>query len=355
MALNQPDPRRIPEALRWSAELLRFSEQAQQLEHARAAFLESASENAFRARGWRNRFGWSLALAAVLAAGAAVLVSTRPATLRDSAPSFSVADSSQVAPLPGMMGKELASTGKRVQVLTFWEGSRVHLRPDARARVTALSERGATLQLSEGEIELDITHRPSTAWTVRAGSFEVRVVGTRFVVAQQPNSSSLSVRVREGQVLVLGACLDGAQPVRAGEERVFRCPVEALPLVVTEPTAARSAPPRQVATPSGPARPPHPPALLQTPSDLRKEVDDTATIRSLVRVDPARALQLIQKARLEHPRASLGEERDAFEVLALSGLGRKARAAEKAAQFLRRYPGSSFSAKVQAVVPKEPP
>ncbi len=125
--------------------------------------------------------------------------------------------------------------------------------------------------------------------------------------------------------------------------------------VASEPKAALPPQPRPFATPSAAAHPPRPPASPQTPSDLRKEVDDTATIRSLVRTDPARALRLIQEARLAHPRASLGEERDAFEVLALSGLGRKAHAAEKAAQFLRRYPGSSFSAKVQAVVPKEPP
>jgi ferric-dicitrate binding protein FerR (iron transport regulator) len=351
MALNATDPERLREAERWSDELGRFSDREAQLERARAAFLSHAREGATSTRLWQSRFAWGLGLAAGLAGAFVAMQSfTEPSFTAATKPSFTVVDSGQAQAVDGIVGAKLSAESGDERVLTFWDQSRARLRPGASVTVTALNERGATLELAAGETELDITHRSDSRWAVVAGSFEVSVLGTRFIVRRPAGDERLFVHVLEGAVLVRGRCLDRERSVSAGQREMFECP--------SEPKAAASASAgpvtRAVPSASTASTVPRPIATLERPlegaSALRSEVEDTEAIRAAVSTDPARALELIRRARLAHPRPVLSEERDAFEVLALHATGRRVEAAQKAASVLRRSPTSPFSARVRSVL-----
>jgi transmembrane sensor len=120
-------------------------------------------------------------------------------------------------PVRGVPGELVSAPGDRSLNITFSEGTHVVLEPEARARVVALGPRGAELILEGGRARFAVVPRPHGEWSVRAGPFAVRVTGTRFDVAYDPQNDAFSLALREGKVTVSGCTFGEARPVEAGE------------------------------------------------------------------------------------------------------------------------------------------
>jgi len=103
--------------------------------------------------------------------------------------------------------------------LRFSDGTAMDLSPGTRARVAALSRHGASLSLETGRISANVVHRNSADWTIGAGPYIVRVVGTEFDVAWDPDLENLEVEVRHGTVKVSGPVLADDQSV-SNEQRL---------------------------------------------------------------------------------------------------------------------------------------
>jgi hypothetical protein len=123
----------------------------------------------------------------------------------------------EVAGRAGITDAWLAAQGSTPLPLSFSDGSAVTLTQGARARVVELGARGARLVLERGRAALSVAHRDQTDWEVGVGPFEVRVTGTRFELAWEPESEELVVRVAEGSVRVTGPLLGEGRSVEAGQ------------------------------------------------------------------------------------------------------------------------------------------
>jgi len=148
-----------------------------------------------KVRGARGALRPVIALGfAALFAGAAVLWAHLP---RESAP--------------------LATLATEHDSLSFTldEGSKLAVEPHSQVRVLASSDEQVQLELERGAILCDVVHKQNRRFAVLAGDFEVRVVGTRFVVEREVTAegSTVKVRVERG----------GVEVRRVGQEdRLFR-------------------------------------------------------------------------------------------------------------------------------------
>lgn len=114
-------------------------------------------------------------------------------------------------------GVRVEGAPHQTTALEFSDGSRISVHAAAVAQVESAGSRGATLLLERGGLDADIVPRPGAQWAVRAGSYEVRVVGTVFTTLWDPESERLSVLLREGSVRVVGAGLQSELELRPGQ------------------------------------------------------------------------------------------------------------------------------------------
>jgi hypothetical protein len=156
----------------------------------------------------RRRSVVALGLAAALLACAALVL-----VLRAARPlGFDVGDSTR-----GAIGAWIPAPAGRDLPLVFSDGSRLVLRPGGRARVSALRADGADVALERGTFDVAVVHRDGARWSIIAGPFTIRVVGTRFEVGWDPDAERLFVVLHEGAVTVSGPVVGDARLVRAGE------------------------------------------------------------------------------------------------------------------------------------------
>ncbi len=207
-------------------------------EAARASDDEAAGKRTARAASQRALSAWedrqarrsprlavfSAKWALVVFAAAAVLMGVLVAGLwsgSQQALSFVVAPAgvASAAGEPGQVGAWIASPPRGLS-LRFSEGSEIVLQAGASARVARADERGADVLLERGALDASVVHRDhTTGWSVHAGPFEIRIVGTRFDASWEPSSGTLDVHVTEGRVIVVGPLLDEGRGVGA-EERL---------------------------------------------------------------------------------------------------------------------------------------
>ncbi|MGC4091614.1 MAG: FecR family protein [Polyangiaceae bacterium] len=143
---------------------------------------------------------------------------------------------------PVAEASELSAQGS--QELSFSDGSQVVLAPATRAVVSRMASDRAELRLNEGHLSASIQKKTGITWTIGAGPYSVRVVGTHFSVDWQRASETLKVSVSEGRVRVFGADLGNegiALDAGASLERHHGAPVVAQPNVVAK--AADATPP----------------------------------------------------------------------------------------------------------------
>lgn len=184
-------------------------------QRALRAWEEKKSATRPFARAWLSRPVVALVIA-VLAIGITLAALWRQPA---GALSFVVvpAASSGASGEQGKVGAWIAPPPRGL-LLRFSEGSEIVLRGGASARVTRADERGANLLLERGALDASVVHRdPNTGWSVHAGPFEIRVVGTRFDAAWEPSTGTLDVHVSEGRVIVVGPLLDEGRGVGADE------------------------------------------------------------------------------------------------------------------------------------------
>lgn len=164
-----------------------------------------------RPRSPRRRLGVALALAAALAGAAVVGVRGHRA---GSAPlRFAVGADAR----PASPGEWLSAGSSAPLQVAFSDGTRLDLAPLARARVTEVTARGASLVVESGGASFEVVHRAGAAWRVALGPFVVDVTGTRFDVAWNPETEVLDLRLREGRVLVSGCVFGEGHAVAPGE------------------------------------------------------------------------------------------------------------------------------------------
>jgi hypothetical protein len=112
--------------------------------------------------------------------------------------------------------------GREAKTLGFAGGSTVAIAPDSRVDVVAASPEKVAVVLKHGTADFDVVRRANANWSIAAGPFEVRVLGTAFRVAWAPDRRRFSVSVTRGQVVVNGPLLEREQAVSAG----FTCSVD---------------------------------------------------------------------------------------------------------------------------------
>lgn len=122
----------------------------------------------------------------------------------------------------GEVGAYVAPASSSPLDLRFTEGSVIELMPGARARVSATSDRGATVLLETGQARVDVVHRPKSDWSILAGSYNVHVRGTSFTVGFDPATQLFELAMRSGVVTVEGPGISSPIEIRGAQRFVHR-------------------------------------------------------------------------------------------------------------------------------------
>jgi transmembrane sensor len=169
-------------------------------------------------RGWVT---WRFALVALVGTAVALALLVTP-PVRPTPLSFTVAGAK------GSVGGWIGSRGEGPVALAFSDGSRFELDRGTDARVAATDTKGARVVLERGKLHAEVVHTGKSAWSVGVGPFDVRVTGTKFDVAWDPEEQRLSLDLIEGSVVVAG-CARAEQNVRAGESLNTSCAPDVPP------------------------------------------------------------------------------------------------------------------------------
>lgn len=131
--------------------------------------------------------------------------------------------------------------------MQFSDGSNIVLEPGSRSRVSELDAQGGRVLLETGRARVHVQHRPRARWSVEAGPYTVRVLGTMFDLGWSGSDEILDLNLRKGSVLVKGPLAEKGLVMQAGQRLVAR---------VKEGKIFLGAEPEQAATPGalpGPA------------------------------------------------------------------------------------------------------
>jgi hypothetical protein len=182
------------------------------LDDKRDAAWVAATELAAGA-GRRDGRGLALATAFTLAGAAAALALfvNRPA-----APERTRAAAVAAAPL-GYTVEPATPEAPQGNYL-FADGTTVAAGADAAIAVDAAAAARPRVRIVRGRVRVRVVHRDGRQWTFHAGPYDVRVTGTAFDLTWDAAAGRVALHMREGVVEVRGPGLDGATPVRAGQD-----------------------------------------------------------------------------------------------------------------------------------------
>lgn len=311
------------------------------LARARARLLAGKA----RAPRRRPRLALGLAFAAAACALALVLFFARP----EAPVSFEVGS----PPAPGAVGAWMAADARAPLQVSFSEGSSIELSPGARMRVTETMSDGAAVLVERGAVRANIAHRgSSTRWSLRAGPFEVRVTGTQFLAAWDPDAETFELDMKEGSVVVSGPLLPPGRTVVGGERmrvsvREGRMELSANAQTALAPSAPPAAPeapaPSDALESAAPAAPTASPAVVSPPASSSGDADPAgppsgSSWRALVSAGKHReALAAAERAGFSR----VVEEASSGELLTLADAarfaGKPARAKEALLAMRRRF------------------
>jgi len=88
--------------------------------------------------------------------------------------------------------------------LVFSDTSQIRIAPAAKLSVLSLDARGSRIALADGDLDVQVHHRPDTSWRFEAGPFTVKVRGTEFHLAYAAERGRLAVQMVTGVVEVQG-------------------------------------------------------------------------------------------------------------------------------------------------------
>ncbi|HVY38279.1 MAG TPA: FecR domain-containing protein [Polyangia bacterium] len=110
--------------------------------------------------------------------------------------------------------------GKLGTELRFSEGSTFRLDPGTRTRVTGVDAHGGRVLLESGRAHVRVTHLPAAHWTVEAGPYTVRVIGTEFDVRWSGPDDLFDLQVQRGKITVHGPLATEGLTMEAGQRLV---------------------------------------------------------------------------------------------------------------------------------------
>lgn len=255
----------------------------------------------------------------------------------------------------------------------FEDGSQVRLEAGARLEVLRNDGRSFVTALRRGDVTFDVQPGGKRHWVVEAGELSVEVVGTRFRVERQAESTRVSVD--HGVVLVRGERVTGGSlRLTAGQSFTLQSPLAASP-PSGEPSDAVAAPPPPEATGNAPAvsraavdvvarelaaadearrRADAPRAIRHfeaawsssAAGDARRGLIALSLARLIISGNPARAAQILRSSLSDMPSA-LEEDARARLVEAESRAGNRPAAQQAADEYRRRFPAGQRLAEVE--------
>jgi hypothetical protein len=89
-------------------------------------------------------------------------------------------------------------------------------------QVRSVTEHGATLAMSHGTLHADVIHSSASEWHFDAGPFTVRVTGTAFQLAWEPDQDRFDLRLEHGAVTVTSPVANDPIPLRGGQWLTIR-------------------------------------------------------------------------------------------------------------------------------------
>lgn len=206
------------------------------------AFCESLPSRVRRRQ--RRRLVW--AVAGGLATITAAFFTTRAFDLRPMSLGYTVGG----ATFP--RGADVASSPGDEPLFAFSDGTRIQLIGRSRARILAVDQHGALVDLENGRVHIEVVHRPNVDWRFEAGPFVIHVHGTSFFMAWDPELERLDLKMESGVVSVEGPGTGTGAFLRAGQSRSFS---SKLPADLPRPDQADVPPSRPVEPPRLPALP----------------------------------------------------------------------------------------------------
>ncbi|MBI2392786.1 MAG: tetratricopeptide repeat protein [Deltaproteobacteria bacterium] len=269
-------------------------------------------------------------LAVVAAAAALVLAIVALRGSRERAMTFTVGDDA------GSAGAWISAPSDRSVDLRFSDGSALVADPAARVRVAAVDAHGAHVVVEAGALDAAVVRRAATSWRFGAGPFDVRVIGTAFRLAWDPEATRFTMVMREGSVLISGGIAGAGQALVAGEvlvADVARGTLERRPVLAPSvPSASVIVEEPVVVAPPAPAAPEKPAVAIAGWRRLAAE---------------GKYVEALESAE-KHGFSSLCASLDAPGLYQLGEVARLARNHARATEALttlrKRFPGDARSA-----------
>jgi transmembrane sensor len=154
-------------------------------------------------------------------------------------------------------------TGGDAMSVNLGEGSTLEVASESRVEVAESAKDSVRLNLAQGSVLCDVTHREGRRFVVAAAGVEVRVVGTRFRVALAPSGERVEVQVERGTVEVTQRSDPGhVRRLSAGERWSV---AQNAPAASAEPSVAAPSPSEEATSPA----PAESAALPEPSADVR--------------------------------------------------------------------------------------
>lgn len=140
--------------------------------------------------------------------------------------------------------------------IRFSDESAILAAPSTTLQLDVVGERAALARLVKGNLDVAVHHAENTDWRFLAGPYEVRVIGTRFALAWDPEQAALSLVMKEGKVRVVGPDALDRMLVAGQRLDLSRNPAPVAVATAPEPAGVPEAPPRRTAAASREDSPP---------------------------------------------------------------------------------------------------
>ena len=119
-------------------------------------------------------------------------------------------------------GRVPAAHDEPARLVRFSDGTEVRVEDGAQASVRFVTDHGAAVAMSRGALHADVVHSAKSEWRFDAGPFVVRVTGTAFRLAWDPDQDRFDLRLEHGSVTVTSPVANDPIPLRAGQWLTIR-------------------------------------------------------------------------------------------------------------------------------------
>ena len=168
-----------------------------------------------RPRGSQTRWLVPALVATACSLGAVLLVRQTAHTLHPPLP-YVVDNGSLSDAHPAAAGD------KPARLVRFSDGTEVRVEDGAQASVRFVTDHGAAVTVARGALHADVVHSATSEWRFDAGPFVVRVTGTAFGLAWDPDQDRFDLRLEHGSVTVTSPVANDPIPLRAGQWLTIR-------------------------------------------------------------------------------------------------------------------------------------